>query len=89
MFDVVIKEKRDRREVNTFDIIITMEKGQEPTIRFDEDTQAVIQAVLDEHGKFMLKFNWLDDDVVLIVPQGLTEETERVILQEQSRKLTE
>lgn len=69
MYDVILKRKQgDRKDVHAFDIIVQFEKDSAPEIFIDEDTYAVLDMLLTEHGKVSMKMNWFDEELVITVP---------------------
>lgn len=55
-------------ELYAFDIVIKFERNKQPSIHYDEQMQQVLDTLLTEHEVFLLKVNWSDPLLHLIIP---------------------
>ena len=55
-------------ELYEFDIVLLFKKGVAPSIHYNEEMQKVFDTLASEHDVFLLKLNWSDPHLHLIIP---------------------
>jgi hypothetical protein len=55
-------------ELYMFDILIKFERDKQPSLHYDDQMQQVFNTLAQEHEVFLLKINWSDPSLHLIIP---------------------